>query len=96
MAVLVNISQHVLWRSTDTYAFMLIYYQMPSLSASLDQIHTIGKNDSILFIYLFSHLLKNSFLTYSKLSKNFLIYSIMCCFTELKIFKIFSFEAAME
>ena len=37
----------------DTYAFMLIYYQMPSLSDSLDQIQKIGKIDGILFIYLF-------------------------------------------
>ena len=37
---------------------MLIYYQMPSLSTSLDQIQKIGKID-MLFIYLFK---KKSFL----------------------------------
>ena len=65
MAVLMNnLDQHVLWRNTDTYAFMLIYYQMPSLSASLDQIQKIGNILFylfilfILFIYLFIYLFK--------------------------------------
>ena len=40
--------QHVLWRNTDTYAFMLIHHKMPTLAASLDQIQKIGKIDSIL------------------------------------------------
>ena len=45
---------NVLWRNTDTYAYMLIYHQRPSLSASLDRIQKISKIDSIyLFIYLF-------------------------------------------
>ena len=38
---------------------MLIYHQMPSLSASLDKIQKISKLNSIylfLFIYLFIHL----------------------------------------
>ena len=39
--------------NTDIYAFVLIYHQMPSLSASLDEIQKIGNIDSILFIYLF-------------------------------------------
>ena len=29
--------------NTDIYAYMLIYYQMPSLSASLNQIQKISK-----------------------------------------------------
>ena len=47
------ITTYVLWRNKDTYAFMLIYHQMPSLSASLNQIQKVCKVDSILFIYLF-------------------------------------------
>ena len=36
------------------YAYMLIYHQRPSLSASLDRIQKISEIDSIyLFIYLF-------------------------------------------
>ena len=68
---------------------------MPSLSASLDQIQKIGRIDRILFIYLFIYLKRKAFWhkIHSKLSKNFLTYSIMCCYTELKIF---SFEAAIE
>ena len=47
-------NNYVLWKNTDTYAYMLIYHQMSSLSASLDQIQKIGKIDSIyLYIYLF-------------------------------------------
>ena len=44
-------NQYVLMRNTDTYGFMLIYHQMPSLSASLDQIQEIWKID-IFFLYL--------------------------------------------
>ena len=59
----------------QTHAFMLIYHQMLSLSASLDQIQKIGKIGSILFIYLFINLkLKKRFWaqnTHFKLSKNF-------------------------
>ena len=80
----------VLWRNTDTYAFMLIYYQMSSLSTSLDQIQKKGKIGSIyLFIYLFIYLLKrkkkkdlwHKINTHSKLSNNFLTYSMMFCIT---------------
>ena len=77
---------------------MLIYHQISSLSTSMDQIQKIGKTDSIylfffyLFIYLKGKALWHKIYTHSKLSKNFLTYSIMCCFTEIKIF---SFEAAM-
>ena len=47
-----------------------------------------------LFIYLSKNkVLWNKTNPHSKLSKNFLTYSIICCFTEVKIF---SFEAAME
>ena len=45
--------QHILWRNTDIYAYMLIYHQMPPLSVSLDQIQKIRKIDSILFSYLY-------------------------------------------
>ena len=38
-------------RNTDTYVYMLIYHQMPSLSASLDQIQKVTKVESI---YLFT------------------------------------------
>ena len=38
----------------DTYAFMLLDNQMPSLSASLYQIQNICKIDGSLFIYLFN------------------------------------------
>ena len=48
--------QHILLRYTDTNAYMLIYHQMPSLSASLDQIQKISEMDSISFIYLFIYL----------------------------------------
>ena len=37
------------------YAYMLIYHQRPSLSASLDRIQKIGEIESI---YLFIYLLK--------------------------------------
>ena len=66
---------------------------MPSLSATLGQIQKIGKIDSYLIM---NSLKKKSFSaqnTHSKLSKNFLTYSVMSCFTEVNIF---SFEAAME
>ena len=35
---------------------MLIYHQMPSLSASLDQIQKIGKIYSVFLIYLYIYL----------------------------------------
>ena len=39
------------------YAYMLIYHQRPSLSASLDRIQKISEIDSIyLLIYLFIYL----------------------------------------
>ena len=48
--------QHILLRYTDTNTYMLIYHQMSSLSASLDQIQKISEMDSISFIYLFIYL----------------------------------------
>ena len=32
--------------------FMLIYHQMPSLSASLDQIQKIGKIENIIYLFI--------------------------------------------
>ena len=65
---------------------------MPSLSASLNQTQKTGKIDSILFIYFLKLKSFLAYNTHSELSKNFLIHSIMCCCTEVKIF---GFEAAV-
>ena len=58
---------------------------MPSLPASLDQIPKISRVEVFiyyLFICLFIEKEKRFGInTYSKLSKNVLTYSIMCCFT---------------
>ena len=65
-------SQHVLWRNTDTYAYKLIYHQMPSLPASLNHRQKTVKIGSIyLFIYLFIY-----YNTHSKLSISYIFRNV--------------------
>ena len=47
--------QHVLQRNTDTYAYNL-NYQMPSLSASLDQIQNVSKIENRQYLFFFIYL----------------------------------------
>ena len=49
----VFLNRHVFVMNTDIYAYMLIYHQMSSLFATLDQIQKISK---IVFIFLLIYL----------------------------------------